>query len=84
MILNGYFCRDIIGPVIFNSSTLKNIFDSAIGCCFIVFVCFVTNIFIINYIFKIAISVIMSILSYTLVLILLKNKVILSLRWIIE
>ncbi|WP_278340531.1 flippase [Lactobacillus acetotolerans] len=74
MIMNGYSCRDIIKPVIFKRNTLKNLLDSAIGCVGIVIVCLLCDYIFKLLIFKTIFSVVISIIMYSMILILLRNK----------
>lgn len=74
MIMNGYSCWDIIKPVIFRKDTLKNLFDSIIGCVGIVVVCVLCDYGFKSLILKTILSVALSIIMYGAVLILMKNK----------
>lgn len=74
MIMNGYSCRDIIRPVIFKRNTLKNLLDSAIGCVGIVIGCLLCDYIFKLLIFKTIFSVVISIIMYSMILILLRNK----------
>lgn len=74
MIMNGYSCWDIIKPVIFRKDTLKNLFDSVIGCVVIVVVCLLCDYGFKSLILKTVFSVALSIIMYGAILILLKNK----------
>lgn len=74
MIMNGYSCRDIIKPVIFNKDTLKNLMDSIIGCVGIVVVCLLCDIGFESLWLKTIFSVVLSVIMYSAILILLKNK----------
>ena len=79
MIMNGYSCRDIIKPVIFKEDTLKNLFESIIGCVGIVVVCLLCNWGIDSLILKTIFSIVLSVIMYGAILVLLGNKIALSL-----
>lgn len=74
MIMNGYSCWDIIKPIIFKRDTLKNLFDSIIGCVGIVIVCLLCDYGFKSIILKTIFSVVLSIIMYGAVLVLLGNK----------
>ena len=76
MILNGYSCRDIIRPVVFRKETLKNLFESILGCIGIIIICLLCNIGFSSLILRTIFSVTLSIVMYIAILILLQNKVI--------
>ena len=78
MIMNGYSCRDIIKPIIFKRETLKNLFESIIGCIGIVGVCLLCQWSWNSMIMVTIFSVISSILIYGAILVLLKNKIAIS------
>lgn len=78
MIMNGYSCRDIIKPVIFKKDTLKNLFESIIGCVGIVAVCLLCNFGFDSLILKTIFSVVLSVIMYGAILVLLGNKIALS------
>ena len=74
MIMNGYSCWDIIKPIIFKRDTLKNLFDSIIGCVGIVIVCLLCDYGFKSIILKTIFSVVLSIIMYGAVLVLLENR----------
>lgn len=74
MIMNGYSCWDIIKPVIFKRDTLKNLFDSIIGCVGIAVVCILCNLGFESMILKTIFSVVLSVIMYGAILVLLGNK----------
>lgn len=74
MIMNGYSCRDIIKPIIFKKETLKNLFESIIGCVGIVVICLLCDIGFKSLWLKTIFSVVLSVIMYGAILILLKNK----------
>lgn len=76
MILNGYSCRDIIRPVVFRKETLKNLFESILGCIGIIIICLLCNIGFSSLILRTIFSVTLSIVMYIAILILLQNKII--------
>lgn len=78
MILNGYSCRDIIKPIIFKKDTVKNLFESIIGCAGIVVICLLCDFGFNSLILKTIFSVILSVIMYGAILVLLQNKIALS------
>ena len=78
MIMNGYSCRDIIKPVIFKKETLKSLFESIIGCVGIVVICLLCNWGFDSLILKTIFSVVLSVIMYGAILVLLGNKIALS------
>lgn len=74
MIMHGYSCRDIIKPVIFKKSTLKNLFDSIIGCVGIIIICLICDFGFKSMLLKTIFSVVLSAIIYGAILILLKNE----------
>lgn len=74
MIMNGYSCWDIIKPIIFKRDTLKNLFDSIIGCVGIAVVCILCNLGFESMILKTIFSVVLSVIMYGAILVLLGNK----------
>ncbi|TLQ21273.1 flippase [Lactobacillus helveticus] len=75
MIMNGYSCRDIIKPIIFKKDTLKNLFESIIGCVGIVIVCLLCQWGWHSMIWKTVFSVVLSVPMYGAILVLLGNEV---------
>lgn len=78
MIMNGYSCKDIIKPIIFKKETLKNLLESIIGCIGIVIVCLLCQWGWDSMIWKTVFSVILSVPMYGAILVLLKNKIAIS------
>lgn len=74
MIMHGYSCRDIIRPVILKKKTLKNLFDSIIGCLGIVVICLLCDFSFKSVLLKTIFSVILSVIMYGAILVLLKNE----------
>ena len=78
MILNGYFCRDIIGPIIFSKSSMSNVCTSILGCVGIIVTCRlimqITN----SFILVIILSVIISGIIYFAILIILRNAIVIN------
>ncbi|GIP67015.1 flippase [Lactobacillus helveticus] len=75
MIMNGYSCRDIIKPIIFKRDTLKNLFESIIGCIGIVIVCLLCQWGWHSMIWKTVFSVVLSVPMYGAILVLLGNEI---------
>lgn len=75
MIMNGYSCRDIIKPIIFKKDTLKNLFESIIGCIGIVIVCLLCQWGWHSMIWKTVFSVVLSVPMYGAILVLLGNEI---------
>lgn len=75
MIMNGYSCRDIIKPIIFKRDTLKNLFESIIGCIGIVIVCLLCQWGWHSMIWKTIFSVVLSVHMYGAILVLLGNEI---------
>lgn len=75
MIMNGYSCRDIIKPIIFKKETLKNLFESIIGCIGIVIVCLLCQWGWHSTIWKTIFSVVLSVPMYGAILVLLGNEI---------
>ncbi|RGW78060.1 flippase, partial [Lactobacillus amylovorus subsp. animalium] len=78
MIMNGYSCRDIIKPVIFKKETVRNLLESITGCVGIVVVCLLCNLGFDSLILKTIFSVVLSVIIYGAILVLLGNKIALS------
>lgn len=78
MLLNGYSCRDIIKPVIFHKSTVKNILESVLGCIGIIVICLLCKYGFTSLILRTIFSVVLSILIYCAILVALGNKIMLS------
>lgn len=78
MIMNGYSCRDIIKPVIFKKGTVRNLLESITGCVGIVVVCLLCNLGFDSLILKTIFSVVLSVIIYGAILVLLGNKIALS------
>lgn len=75
MIMNGYSCRDIIEPIIFKKETLKNLFESIIGCIGIVIVCLLCQWGLHSMIRKTIFSIVLSVPMYGAILVLLGNEI---------
>lgn len=75
MVMNGYSCRDIIKPIIFKKETLKNLFESIIGCIGIVIVCLLCQWGLHSMIWKTVFSVVLSVPMYGAILVLLGNEI---------
>lgn len=75
MIMNGYSCRDIIKPIIFKKETLKNLFESIIGCIGIVIVCLLCQWGLHSMIWKTIFSIVLSVPMYGAILVLLRNEI---------
>lgn len=75
MIMNGYSCRDIIKPIIFKKETLKNLFESIIGCIGIVIVCLLCQWGLHSMIRKTIFSIVLSVPMYGAILVLLGNEI---------
>ena len=75
MIMNGYSCHDIIKPIIFKRDTLKNLFESIIGCIGIVIVCLLCQWGWDSMIWRTVFSVILSVPMYVAILVLLGNEI---------
>lgn len=75
MIMNGYSCRDIIKPIIFKKETLKNLFESIIGCIGIVIVCLLCQWGLHSMIRKTIFSMVLSVPMYGAILVLLGNEI---------
>lgn len=73
MILNGYSCLDIIKPILLKKETIKNFFESVIGCIGVVIVCLLFNYGIQSLILRVIFSVIFSAIMYVAILVLLGN-----------
>lgn len=78
MVMNGYSCRDIIKPIIFKKETLKNLFESIIGCIGIVIVCLLCQWGLHSMIWKTIFSMVLSVPMYGAILILLGNEIAIS------
>lgn len=78
MVMNGYSCRDIIKPIIFKKETLKNLFESIIGCIGIVIVCLLCQWGLHSMIWKTIFSIVLSVTMYGAILILLGNRIAIS------
>lgn len=78
MIMNGYSCRDIIKPIIFKKDTLKNLFESIIGCIGIVGVCLLCQWSWDSMVLVTTFSVVFSVFVYGAILILLRNNIAIS------
>lgn len=75
MIMNGYSCRDIIKPIIFKKETLKNLFESIIGCVGIVIVCLLCQWGWHSMIWTTIFSIVLSVPMYGAILVLLGNDI---------
>lgn len=75
MVMNGYSCHDIIKPIIFKRDTLKNLFESIIGCIGIVIVCLLCQWGWDSMIWRTVFSVILSVPMYVAILVLLGNEI---------
>lgn len=75
MLMNGYSSWDIVKPVILRKETLINLFESMIGCLAIVIICFLCNFGFNSLIWKVVFSIVLSIIIYGAILVLLKNKI---------
>ena len=75
MIMNGYSCRDIIKPIIFKKDTLKNLFESIIGCVGIVIVCLLCQWGWNSMIWTTIFSIVLSVPMYGAILVLLGNDI---------
>ncbi|MFK5221206.1 flippase [Lactobacillus helveticus] len=75
MVMNGYSCHDIIKPIIFKRDTLKNLFESIIGCIGIVIVCLLCQWGWDSMIWRTVFSVILSVPMYAAILVLLGNEI---------
>lgn len=75
MVMNGYSCRDIIKPIIFKKETLKNLFESIIGCIGIVIVCLLCQWGLHSMIRKTIFSIVLSVPMYGAILVLLGNEI---------
>lgn len=75
MFLNCWSARDYVGPILSSKKTLKNIYDSIIGCLGIVGICLLLKIGISSLILRTLLSVILSIWMYGAVLVVLKDDV---------
>lgn len=78
MVMNGYSCRDIIKPIIFKKETLKNLFESIIGCIGIVIVFLLCQWGLHSMIWKTIFSMVLSVPMYGAILILLGNEIAIS------
>lgn len=78
MVMNGYSCRDIIKPVLFNKIIVKNMLESIIGCIGVCLVCFLCFMFVNSTLIRTAISIIASVLVYAMILIALRNSTAIS------
>lgn len=78
MLMNGYSSWDIVKPVILRKETLYNLFEAVIGCVGIVVVCVLCNIGFNSLILKTIISIVLSIIIYGAILVVLQNKIALS------
>lgn len=74
MMMNGYYCRDIIGSILLRKSFLRNIITSIIGSVGIVIMCLLC-LGIASYIIRTIASILLSIFIYAFILILLKNDI---------
>mgnify|MGYP000973840688 FL=1 len=75
MVMNGYSCRDIIKPIIFKKETLKNLFESIIGCVGIVIVCLLCQWGWHSMIWTTIFSIVLSVPMYGAILVLLGNDI---------
>lgn len=76
MMMNGFYCRDIISKIVFSKVFLRNIGTSVIGSVAIAIVCILIFNTISSYIIRIIASILLSILIYIIILILLRNDVV--------
>lgn len=79
MLMNGISCKDIIKPILFRKDTIKNFFESIIGCLGIVLICFLCFLDFNSLILRIIFSVTFSVIIYGAILVFLQNKIALSL-----
>lgn len=85
MLLNGYCSRDILKKAENSKMIIKNLVESLIGCIVVIVVCYISNLITVSLVKALCIAIPLSVLLYTLVLILLKNLSILELiRSILE
>lgn len=78
MLMNGYSSWDIVKPVILRKETLYNLVEAIVGCVGIVIVCVLCNIGVNSLILKTGVSIVLSIIIYGAILIVLQNKIALS------
>lgn len=78
MVMNGYSCRDIIKPIIFQRGTIKNLIESIIGCIGIVGICLLCVWSWDSLIWRTVFSVILSVVAYAAILVLLRNEIAIS------
>lgn len=76
LILNIYNASDVLKKIIEEFHIMKNIIQSLIGCLVIVLTCFSLKLFINNIILLTILSISLSIISYTMMLLLVHNKVV--------
>lgn len=75
MMMNAYSCRDIIKPIIYQKSTVKNLIESIIGCVGIVIVCLLCALGWNSLIWRTLFSVLFSIIAYAGILVLMRNEI---------
>ncbi|MGQ5708293.1 flippase [Lactobacillus sp. PSON] len=75
MSLNCWSARDIVGPIVFSKTTLKNVFSSLAGCVGIVVVCLMCKIGFDSLILRTIFSVVLSVIIYAAILILCRNNI---------
>lgn len=73
-VLDLYYSRDLSKNVFFSNIFLKNLEEAIIGCLGIVIICILVNLYFSNIIVKTVLSVIFSVVLYGFILILLKNR----------
>lgn len=78
LIMNYYFARDIARPVFFSKDTIRNLISGIIGSLGIVLICWLCDISYSQIVVKTIFSIVLSIFMYVAILVLLKNKVLLS------
>lgn len=78
MLMNAYYGRDILTKCHLKKNILKNIFESVLGCIFIIIVCYVCTLIINSLTMSLFVSVIISALGYIAIMFLLRNSSILD------
>lgn len=78
MLMNGYSSWDIVKPVILRKETLYNLIEAIVGCVGIVIICVLCNIGFNSLILKTGVSIVLSIIIYGAILVVLQNKIALS------
>lgn len=75
LILDLYYSRDLSKKIFLSKDFLKNVEEAIVGCLGIIIECFLINMSFSNIIIKTVLSVLLSIILYGSILILLKNKI---------